>query len=54
MCLVIGPEGGLTAEEIEIARAARFRVASLGPRQLRVETATVTALTLALAALGEL
>ena len=37
--LVIGPEGGLAATEVEAARAQGFTVASLGPRILRTETA---------------
>jgi 16S rRNA (uracil1498-N3)-methyltransferase len=37
--LVIGPEGGLAAAEVEAARAHGLTVASLGPRILRTETA---------------
>ena len=37
--VVVGPEGGLTADEIDAARAAGWRVAGFGPRILRTETA---------------
>jgi len=36
---LIGPEGGLTDEEVTVARAAGFLPVSLGPRILRTETA---------------
>jgi 16S rRNA (uracil1498-N3)-methyltransferase len=42
--LYIGPEGGLTAEEVALARAAGAIVVSLGPRVLRAETAAVATL----------
>lgn len=42
---VIGPEGGLTEEEIEWARAAGFQTVSLGKRKLRSETAVLAAVT---------
>ena len=41
-----GPEGGLTAQEEDAALAAGFAPASLGPRVLRAETASVAALAL--------
>ncbi len=44
--LLLGPEGGLQPEEVEAARDQGFRLAGLGPRILRAETATVAALTL--------
>lgn len=50
--LLIGPEGGLTDEEVAAARACGFAAASLGPRILRTETAGLAALA-ALAALHE-
>ena len=40
---LIGPEGGFTRKEIEIAKAHGFVTAGLGPRVLRAETATVAA-----------
>ncbi|BCX80643.1 16S rRNA (uracil1498-N3)-methyltransferase [Methylomarinovum caldicuralii] len=45
LSLLIGPEGGLTPEELDHARQAGFVPAALGPRILRVETAAVAALT---------
>lgn len=38
---LIGPEGGLTSEEIELARKAGYTPVSLGKRILRVETAAI-------------
>ncbi len=37
----VGPEGGFTDAEIAAATAAGWKIASLGPRILRVETAAV-------------
>ncbi len=42
--LVIGPEGGFSAGEIELARKAGFLSVSLGRRVLRVETASLAVL----------
>ncbi|MBG9388972.1 16S rRNA (uracil(1498)-N(3))-methyltransferase [Caenimonas aquaedulcis] len=39
-----GPEGGLTTQEEDAARAAGFTPVSLGPRVLRAETAALAAL----------
>lgn len=39
--LAVGPEGGFTEAEAEAARQAGYRIASLGPRILRAETAAV-------------
>ena len=44
--LVIGPEGGFTEEEAEMARAQGYTIVYLGPRILRAETAALTALAL--------
>lgn len=49
MSLVIGPEGGLTEEEIEVARKAGARVVSLGRRNLRSETAAIAAVAVVMA-----
>jgi 16S rRNA (uracil1498-N3)-methyltransferase len=48
--LAIGPEGGLTDEEVAAATAAGWEIVGLGPRILRIETAAiglVAAITLA-------
>ncbi|WGL15725.1 16S rRNA (uracil(1498)-N(3))-methyltransferase [Microbulbifer bruguierae] len=42
--LLVGPEGGLSVEEIELAMAQGFHPLRLGPRVLRTETAPVAAL----------
>ena len=42
--LLIGPEGGLTADEISAAKVAGFIDICMGPRILRTETAGVAAL----------
>lgn len=52
--VVVGPEGGFTAAEAEIAKAAGFSFLSLGRRILRADTAAVAALALVMRALGEL
>ena len=43
--ILIGPEGGLTDNEIELAKADGFVGVNLGPRILRTETATLAAIT---------
>ena len=42
-----GPEGGLTAQEEQVARESGFVPVTLGPRVLRAETAPLAALVLA-------
>ena len=44
LTLLVGPEGGLHAEEVEIAVAAGFVAAGLGRTVLRADTAAVAAL----------
>ena len=39
--IVVGPEGGLTAHEVEVARTEGFTTVSLGPHLLRTETAAI-------------
>ena len=48
LSLVIGPEGGLTDEEIALARANDAVVVSLGRRNLRAETAAIAAVAIAM------
>jgi 16S rRNA (uracil1498-N3)-methyltransferase len=43
---VVGPEGGFTTEEINLAREASFHIISLGSRVLRAETAAVSMLSI--------
>lgn len=43
VCLLIGPEGGLSPTDAQRARAAAFEPAGLGPRTLRAETAAIAA-----------
>ena len=47
LAFLIGPEGGLTDNEIDQAQAAGYQPARLGPRVLRTETAPVVALAVA-------
>ncbi|GAP15531.1 RNA methyltransferase, RsmE family [Longilinea arvoryzae] len=51
--MLIGPEGGLSEEEIAAGRAAGVQAVSLGERILRMETAAVVATALALDELEE-
>ena len=51
--LLTGPEGGLEEREVELARAAGFRVCTLGSRILRCETAPLCALSAVMYAAGE-
>ncbi len=44
--LLIGPEGGLSTNEIEQAKQVGFKAIKLGPRILRTETAGITILSI--------
>lgn len=44
--VIIGPEGGFSEKEIELARGANIEILSLGDRILRTETAAITALSI--------
>lgn len=52
--LLIGPEGGLSEDEITRAKAAGYHGLRLGPRILRTETATLAAVTLVQGRWGDL
>ena len=52
--LLIGPEGGLSDEEISQANTANFQDILLGPRVLRTETAALTAITALQCRFGDL
>lgn len=51
--LIIGPEGGLTGEEIRSARTQGAQTANLGARTLRADTAALAALAMLDAAIGD-
>ena len=52
--LLIGPEGGLSAEEISMTEKHQFEETLLGPRVLRTETAALTAITALQVRFGDL
>ncbi|WP_028862228.1 16S rRNA (uracil(1498)-N(3))-methyltransferase [Psychromonas aquimarina] len=52
--LLIGPEGGLTDEEITLTETLNFTETLLGPRILRTETAALTAITALQCRFGDL
>ncbi len=52
--ILIGPEGGFSPQEADLAREAGFHVVSLGPRRLKVATAALAAITLVQYAWGDL
>ena len=54
LALILGPEGGFSAAEIELAKRQHCMVSGLGPRILRAETAVVTAIALAQQFWGDL
>jgi 16S rRNA (uracil1498-N3)-methyltransferase len=54
IAVLIGPEGGLTPDEVAAATASDFRIVTLGPRILRTETAAIAALAVIQAAVGGL
>lgn len=54
VALLIGPEGGLTEEELDYAVQRGFQTASLGPRILRTETAALVAITILQCKAGDL
>ncbi|MCH9827961.1 MAG: 16S rRNA (uracil(1498)-N(3))-methyltransferase [Gammaproteobacteria bacterium] len=52
--LLIGPEGGLSDQEVALAAQAGFDRLKLGPRVLRTETAALTAIAVLQARFGDL
>lgn len=54
LCLLIGPEGGLSNRDLLLADRAGFERAKFGPRVLRAETAAIAACALAQAYWGDL
>ena len=51
--IVIGPEGGMSPDEVDAMRAVGGRVITLGPRILRTETAAVAVAALAMQLWGD-
>ncbi len=51
---VIGPEGGLSSQEVDLCLGAGCRMVGLGPRTLRAETAAIAAAALLQYAAGDL
>ncbi len=54
VAICLGPEGGITAEEVAVARELGWQTVSLGQRVLRAETATITAVSLVQFFMGKL
>jgi 16S rRNA (uracil1498-N3)-methyltransferase len=54
VAVLIGPEGGLTEDEVKKAEEAGFIPVSLGPRILRTETAGLAAIVIIQYELGGL
>lgn len=54
IALILGPEGGLTSQEVMEAEKGGALAASLGPRILRAETAAIAALTAVMYELGDM
>ncbi len=54
IALLIGPESGLSAEEIALSEQHGFTAARLGPRILRTETAALTAISILQSQWGDL
>lgn len=52
--ILVGPEGGLSDEEIAEAKQSQFMPITLGPRILRTETAALTAISILQAKWGDL
>ena len=52
--ILLGPEGGLTRPEVQLAKTAAFTSVRLGPRVLRTETAATAALAIVQSTVGDL
>jgi len=46
IAVVVGPEGGISPQEVEQAEANGYQAVSLGPRILRTETAGLAIMTI--------
>lgn len=54
LTLLIGPEGGLTDDEVNMAKSSGFTAVQFGPRILRTETASTAALAVVQSLWGDL
>jgi len=54
LTLLIGPEGGLTDDEVAMAKSSGFTAVQFGPRILRTETASTAALAVVQSLWGDL
>ena len=54
LAMLVGPEGGFTADEVEHARHSGFQLTHLGPTIMRTETAPVAILSIAQSLWGDL
>jgi 16S rRNA (uracil1498-N3)-methyltransferase len=52
--VMMGPEGGFTADEVDRARGHGFTIAGLGPRVLRADTAALAAATIVQYVFGDM
>lgn len=52
--IVIGPEGGMSAAEVDEMKERGAKIVTLGPRILRAETAAVASVTMAMTLWGDL
>jgi len=53
LALLVGPEGGLSEQEVDLAIAEQFSGMRLGPRILRAETAPLVAMSILMHQLGD-
>jgi len=54
VCIVVGPEGSFSDAERALVLSKGFLPSSVGPRILRAETASIVAVTLCMAAVGDM
>ena len=52
--IIIGPEGGMSADEVDALKQQGAKIVTLGPRILRAETAAVASVTMAMTLWGDL
>ena len=54
IAILIGPEGGYTEYEVDLASKSTWKAVTLGPRILRMETAAIVACALILNYFGDM